>query len=125
MVPSTSSGKSFMEERRAAAYKRTEKNMARYLRLDRAVKLAQLAPESLYTSSNGGSKEYSLAKTEVDIMINDYNGFLLLGWRGNIDIQAIINQYSPTLDYICGYTTKCKTSKKGKLFDDMKGNEVK
>ncbi|CAL2034811.1 unnamed protein product [Caenorhabditis brenneri] len=70
------------------------------------------------------SKEYSLARTEADIMINDCNGLLLVGWRENIDIQAIINQYSPTLDYICGYTTKCKTSKTKKaLFDDMKGNE--
>lgn len=53
-------------------------------------------------SRNPGQKLYTLIRTELETLVNDYNATLLLMWKGNMDLQYI-GEDSMAINY---YMTK-------------------
>lgn len=46
-----------------------------------------------------------------DKMVNDYNPAIILGWKGNMDLQYVWGGIGQVVTYVTGYVTKNEKSK--------------
>ena len=62
-------------------------------------------------------KLYNLKRTEKEVYINDYNPYILLTWKGNVNLQ-FIGEQSMALDrYITNYITKGERNATNEIWD--------
>ena len=54
------------------------------------------------------NKIYQLARSELEVRVNDYNPVLLYVWKANIDIQFVVESSLALAHYVSGYVTKAR-----------------
>ena len=70
---------------------------------------------SYQSHSRSGSdavKSYSLARRQEETRLNAYNAAMLLAWKGNIDVQPLIDNPKKCLQYVVKYASKGESKNK-------------
>ena len=65
------------------------------------------------------NKIYQLARSELEVRVNDYNPLLLYVWKANIDIQFVAESSLALAHYVSGYVTKAERSNLQEIWQDV------
>ena len=69
------------------------------------------------------NKIYQLARSELEVRVNDYNPLLLYVWKANIDIQFVAESSLALAHYVSGYVTKAERSNLQEIWQDVSENK--
>ena len=69
------------------------------------------------------NKIYQLARSELEVRVNDYNPLLLYVWKANTDIQFVAESSLALAHYVSGYVTKAERSNLQEIWQDVSENK--
>ena len=69
------------------------------------------------------NKIYQLARSELEVRVNDYNPLLLYVWKANIDIQFVAESSLALAHYVSGYVTKAERSNLQEIWQELSENK--
>ena len=64
-------------------------------------------------------KIYQISRTEAEVRVNDYNPFLLLLWKANVNIQFVAESSLALAHYVTGYVTKAEKSNMNEAWQEV------
>ena len=65
------------------------------------------------------NKIYQLARSELEVRVNDYKPLLLYVWKANIDIKFVAESSLALAHYVSGYVTKADGSNLQEVWQEM------
>ena len=68
-------------------------------------------------------KIYGLARTELEIRVNDYNPLILMLWHANTDIRFVAESPLALAHYVSGYVTKAERSNIQDIWHEVSENK--
>ena len=69
------------------------------------------------------NKIFQLARSELEVRVNDYNPLLLYVWKANIDIQFVAESSLALAHYVSGYVTKAERRNLQEIWQDVSENK--
>ena len=84
---------------------------------------ANAALNPVQESLKSCNRIYQLTRTESEVRVNDYNPFLLMLWKANIDIQFIAEASLALAHYVSGYVTKAERSSMQEIWQEVSENK--
>ena len=78
---------------------------------------------SVQDSLKTRNRIYQLARTDVEVRVNDFNPLLLMLWKANIDIQFVAESSLALAHYVSGYVTKAERSNMQEIWEEVSENK--